>query len=79
MNYECPFCNYCDTYDGDPLGDGDTAEVECAGCGQSFIVEAQVTVDLTVRCKDEDHAWAVVDRLPIHEVCQRCQAVKVRV
>lgn len=41
----CPYCKHKDGFTSDALGDDETCEEQCSGCGKTFIVRASVSVD----------------------------------
>ena len=51
----CPYCGHEETYQGDPMGDGDTTETECASCDKEYEIKCEISVDHVCRLKEEDN------------------------
>lgn len=43
-DYECPYCEFPDDFDGDPLGQDETIEVTCTSCEKVFLITADYSV-----------------------------------
>ena len=72
-DYTCPYCQQ-DGMVTESMSEDEWAEVECRGCGETFVVTASVLVLYNVSCAPGKHDLRLNEKHPGWYNCSKCDS-----